>query len=174
MTTSAIKRSRLPRMWNSSKRVSLEMIEDNDAHIIDETFVELPKLLAREGMIFVQRVGYKAGKLKPKGSFSNWCQLVDECHIINVRFPNSSGQEKTWKLFARFDANMAPPKPWERPERYRRKKAQWMLGGDDVWGIAYEDIKELVKETSSQQLVQRLLADLKISFQYSEKRYIVF
>ena len=147
------------------------MIDDDDALIIEETLAELPKLLAGKGMIFVQKEGYKAGKLKPKGRFSDWCQLVDGTLALNVRFPNRHGQVKTWKLFARFDAAKAQSKPWDRPERYRRKEAQWMLGGDDVWGISYEDIKELANKTTSQQFLQSLLADLKASFQYSQQRY---
>lgn len=147
------------------------MIKDDDTLIIDETLVELSELLAREGMTLVQKKGYKAGKLKPRGRFSNWCQLVDGNLALNISFPNSQGQEKAWKLFARFDVAKGPSQPWDRPERYKRKKAQWMLGGDDVWGIAYEDIKELANKTTSQQFLQSLLADLKASFQYSQQRY---
>jgi len=147
------------------------MIEDDDIQTFDETLAELPKLLTCEGMTLRQQKGYKAGKLKPKGKFSNWCQLVDGDLPLNMRFPNSEGQVKAWKLFARFDAAKPPSQPWDRPERYRRMKAQWMLGGDDVWGIAYQDIKELVKETTSEQFLQSLLADLKASFQYSRQQY---
>jgi hypothetical protein len=148
------------------------MIEDDDALIIDRALAKLPELLKGEGMIFVQKKGFMAGKLKPKGRFSNWCQLVDGTLALNVRFPNRHGQVKTWKLFARFDVDKAPSKPWDRPERYSRKKAQWMLGGDDVWGVAYEDIEDLAKEITHQQFLQCLIADLRSSFQYSQGRYM--
>jgi len=147
------------------------MIKDSNTLIIDETLAELPELLAREGMTFVQKTGYKAGKLRPKGRFSNWCQLVDGDVTLNASFPNRQGQEKAWKLFARFDATKGPSQPWDQPERYERRKAQWMLGGDDVWGIAYEDIKELANKTSSRKFLQRLVSDLKTSFQYSQEHY---
>jgi len=122
-------------------------------------------------MTLVQRKGYKAGKLRPKGRFSNWCQLIDGNLALNTSFPNSQGEEKAWKLFARFDVAEGLSQPWDRPERYNRKKAQWMLGGGDVCGIAYEDIKDLASRTTSQQFLQRLLADLKASFRYSQQRY---
>ncbi len=147
------------------------MIKDDDTLIIDETLEELLGLLAREGITLVQKKGYKAGKLKPEGRFSNWCQLVDGNLSLNIGFRNSRGQEKAWKLFARFDVAKGPSEPWDRPERYKRKNAQWMLGGDDVWGISYEDIKGLANKTTSQQFIQSLLADLKVSFQYSQQHY---
>jgi hypothetical protein len=153
------------------KEAYQEMIEDDDIQIIDETLAELPKLLTCEGMTFWQQKGYKAGKLKPKGRFSNWCQLIDGNLLLNIRFPNSEGQMKAWKLFARFNADKPPPQYWDRPARYKRTNAQWMLGGDNVWGIAYEDIKELAKENTSEQLLQSLSADLKISFLYSQQKY---
>ena len=42
------------------------------------------------------RAGYgiAGNELKPKGKFSNWCQLVDGDLPLNIRFPNSEGQVK--------------------------------------------------------------------------------
>jgi hypothetical protein len=115
-----------------------------------------------------QRKGYKAGKLSPR---RNWCQLVGGRVPLRVRFPNSQGQVKTWKLFARFNTGEAPSWPWDQPEPYERKKAQWMLAGDDVWGIAYEDIREWAKQMTCKQLLEHLVGDLQVSFDYSRQCY---
>jgi len=144
------------------------MIEQDDAAIIDECVAILPELLLSRRILLRQKYGYKAGKLSAK---RNWCQLVDGDVRLPVCFPNSQGQVKTWKLFARFDADKPPLWPWDRPECYEHKKARWMISGDDVWGVAYEDIKEWATHTTSSQLLERLTSDLQVSFNYSRRRY---
>ena len=144
------------------------MIEPYEAAIVDECLAQLTALLSKKGLTLEQRVGYKAGKL-PGGR--NWCQLVDGDVALRVQFPNRHGQLKTWKVFARFDAKQAPSEPWDRPQEYERVKAQWMPAGPDVWGIAYDDIKGWAEQFICAQLLQRLVADLEISFKYARRHY---
>lgn len=144
------------------------MLQREDAAIIDECLASLPGLLLNEGITLKQKLGYKAGKLHRS---RNWCQFVDGDVQIRVCFPNSQGEVKTWKLFARFDTIQPPSWPWDKPERYEYKKAQWMIAGDDVWGVAYEDIKEWAKSASDKQLLARLADDLQVSLTYSRQRY---
>lgn len=133
---------------------------------VDACLARLPQLLANRGLTLEQRVGYKAGKL-PSGR--NWCQLVDGDVPLRVSFPNREGKMKTWKLFARFAQALGSP--WDRPEPYERKKAQWMPAGDDVWGIAYEDLMVWASQVTCDVALQRLVNDLLASFHYSCVRY---
>jgi len=142
-------------------------IED-DAAIIDDSLTPLPGLLSARGLPLEQRQGYKAGKISPK---RNWLQFVDGDVPLRVQFSNSRGQTKTWKLFARFKNDQAPSWPWDQPERYQREKAQWMLAGEDVWGVAYEDIRQWAEQRTSEELLERLASDLQISFDYCHPRY---
>ena len=144
------------------------VLNQGDAAIIDDCLAELPILLSKRGLELKQKRGYKAGKLSRT---RNWCQFIDGDVPIPVTFPNSQGRVKTWKLFARFGSNEPPSWPWDRPERYERKKAQWMPAGDDVWGIAYEDIRDWAKSATDRQLLERLVSDLLVSFDYSRQRY---
>lgn len=142
------------------------MIADGDARIIDEGLAALPELLSSKGFLFVQRTGYKAfWHLGVK-----WCQFNDGDVRIPIRFPNTKGETKTWKLFARFDPSKPPPQPWDRPQPYQYKKAQWTMGGDDVWGVAYEDIRKWARQATSEQIVHDLAAELRASFQHSKER----
>jgi hypothetical protein len=144
------------------------MLEQDDAAIIDECLASLPGLLVNKGITLKQKLGYKAGKLYRS---RNWCQFVDGDVQIRVCLPNSRGEVKTWKLFARFDVVQPPSWPWDKSETYQYKKAQWMIAGDDVWGVSYEDIKEWAKSASDKQLLARLADDLQISLSYSRQRY---
>lgn len=144
------------------------MIEKDDAVIIDECLALLPGLLLNSGITLKQKCGYKAGKLSRT---RNWCQLVDGDVQLQICFPNSQGQVKTWKLFARFDSRQPPLWLWDKPERYERKKEQWTISGGDVWGVAYEDIRACSKGMTSSQLLERLAGDLQVSFDYSRHRY---
>lgn len=144
------------------------MLEPEDAAITDECLASFPRLLLNKGVTLKQKLGYKAGKLTHS---RNWCQLVDGNIPIPVTFPNSQGQKKTWKLFARFSSVKPPAWPWVRPERYVRVKAQWMPAGDDVWGIAYEDLIEWGKSATSTEILERLANDLQASLDYSRRRY---
>jgi len=144
------------------------MIENDDTAMIDKYLMPLPELLLRRGITLKQKHGYKAGKLYAK---RNWCQLVDGDVQLPVYFPNSQGQVKTWKLFARFDVDQPPLWPWDKPECYERRKAQWMPAGGDVWGMSYEEIKGWASQATSQQILHRLVNDLQVSFDYSVRRY---
>ncbi len=123
--------------------------------------------MSSEGFTFVQRKGYKAFW----HSGVKWCQFNVGDVPIKIRFPDAIGETKTWKLFARFDRSEPPSRPWSRPERYHHKKAQWMMGGDDVWGVTYEDIKEWAGQASSEQIMQSLATELEHSFQYVVRRH---
>lgn len=136
---------------------------------IDECLFELPSLLlANIGISYHQRVGYKCWKIP--GHNRNWCQLVDGDMRLPTQFPNVRGDKKAWKLFARFGNAWIPQAPWDKPEVYQRVKAYWMPAGDDVWGTAYEDLREYTR-VACPQLLQRLVEDLKTSFKYSLQRY---
>ena len=108
------------------------MLTEGEASTVDRSLTELPRLLFQAGLTLKQKFGYKAGKLSRT---RNWCQFVDGDVQIRVCFPNTRGEVKIWKLFARFDSLRPPSRPWDKPERYERKKAQWMIAGDDVWGV---------------------------------------
>lgn len=143
------------------------MIKEDDAAIIDEGLAGLPELLSSKGFTFVQRKGYKAfWHLGVK-----WCQFNDGNVPIKIRFPDTIGETKTWKLFARFDHSEPPSRPWSQPERYQYKKAQWMMGGDDVWGVTYEDIKEWAGQASSKQVTESIATELEHSFRYMVRHY---
>jgi hypothetical protein len=136
---------------------------------IDECLSALPSLLlAKIGLSCHQRIGYKCWKIP--GRNRNWCQLVDGDVRLRTHFPNLRGGTKSWKLFARFGSAWMPQVPWDEPEVYERPKAYWMPAGDDVWGIAYEDLREYTRITCPQ-LLERLVEDLKISFEYSLQHY---
>ena len=143
-------------------------MQEEDAATIDECLTQLPELLLGRGITLKQKHGYKAGKLSRT---RNWCQLIDRDVQPRACFPNTQGQAKTWKLFARFDSNRPPVWPWDKPEHGQRKKAQLMISGNDVWGITYEDIREWAKRISGREIVERLASDLEISFDYSRQRY---
>lgn len=159
-----MEKTKMPDESKTPQGKGAEMIDESDAAIIDEALAKLPQLLKGKGFTFVQRKGYKAFKAFPH-SRRNWCQFNDGDVALRIRFPNREGKQKTWKLFARFDPSDPPPKPWDQPEKYQRKKAQWMLGGNDAWGVAYEDIKECAVRLTSEQIIQSLAKDLARSFQ---------
>jgi len=149
-------------------RTNASLITLDDAAIIDEALAQLPQLFLKEGLELIQRQGYKAGRLLTN---RNWCEFIDGDVHLPIQFPNKQGQLKTWKLFARFDNEQPLSAPWDQPEKYERKKAQWMLAGDDVWGIAYEGIRDLAHQVPYEQILQRLVKDLAASFDYSRRHY---
>jgi hypothetical protein len=77
------------------------MLTESQASAIDKSLAEIPRLLSQAELTLKQKVGYKAGKLSRT---RNWRQFVDGHVQIPVCFPNTQGQLKTWKLFARFDS----------------------------------------------------------------------
>lgn len=143
-------------------------MQEKDEVTMDESLTRVLELLLDRGITLKQKHGYKAGKLSRT---RNWCQIIDRPVNPGVHFPNAVGQDKTWKLFARFDSNQPPAWPWDRPERGEHKKAQLMISGNDVWGITYEDIREWAKRVSVKEIVERIANDLKVSFDYSRHRY---
>src|SRR6266545_6503245 len=80
----------------------------------------------------------RAGKCQ--GERGTGCSGMMGKTPVRIRFPNSQGDLRTWKLFARFAE--APSSPWDKPESYEYRKAQWMLAGADVWGCSYEALTE--------------------------------
>ena len=143
-------------------------MQEEDTATIDDSLTRLPELLLESGITLKQKHGYKAGKLSRT---RNWCHIIDRDVKSRVRFPNAVGQAKTWKLFARFDSSHPPVWPWDKPEYDQPKKAQLMISGNDVWGIAYEDIREWAKHISGKEIVKRLASDLEVSLDYSRQRY---
>jgi len=145
----------------------MDMITRDDALAIDESFGRLPEMLVGRGITLKQKRGYKAGKLT---ATRNWCHLVDR-DMPRVCLPNSQGQLKTWKLFARFDATQPPSWPWDRPSRSETRKVPGVISGDDVWGLAYEDVEEWVKATPYSEILEPIADALQTSFDYSVRRY---
>jgi len=88
-----------------------------------------------------------------------------------ISIPNVSGQMRTWKIFARFDTQKAPPRLWDRPQPQGNLKHQGMIAGDDVWGVSYEAMMSWFKTTARQEVIERLAKDLLTSFAYSHQRY---
>jgi len=144
------------------------MLTQDDKMRIDNLLIELTTLLAKVGLVLKQKVGYKAGKLSRT---RNWCQLVDGDVSIRTRFPSIEGKVNVWKLFARFNTSQPPMWPWDKPERYERKKAQWMISGEDVWGVSYETMQEWLRTATGRQLIEQLVKDLRISYVYAYNRY---
>ncbi len=116
------------------------------AAAMDRLLAQLPALLSKRGLVLKQKHGYKAGKLS---AIRNWCQFVDGDTRPSVCLPNSKGEVKTWKLFARFDSREPPLSPWDQPDLRERSGAWWVISGDDVWGIAYEDVGGVGKGSHS-------------------------
>ncbi|MDD5702787.1 MAG: hypothetical protein PHU23_12150 [Dehalococcoidales bacterium] len=144
------------------------MMPESAMAAIDDRLNTLFTLLLNRGLTLKQKRGYKAGKLS---ATRNWCHIVDG----NVKFrnvlPASQGQEKTWKLFARFDTRQPPSWPWEKLERNEGKPAYWAIAGNDVWGVAYEDLWKWTRGRANKQILERLTNDLQLSFNYSRQRY---
>ncbi len=135
---------------------------------MDRLLAQLPVLLSEKGLVLKQKHGYKAGKLS---AIRSWCQFVDGEVRPGVCLPNRKGQVKTWKLFARFDSREPPLSPWDQPDLRESSGAWWVISGDDVWGIAYEDVNEWAKGLTLRQLLERLASDLQVSFNYSRRHY---
>ncbi len=138
----------------------------DEALKIDGFLAQLPALLLKSGLVLKRRRNYKTGKLS---ATRNWCQLFDGDTPFPVTFPNYQGKVKTWKLFARFNTRQPPSWPWDRPNEC--KDAQRILAGNDVWGVAFEDIREWSKCITDRQLLERLANDLQVSFHYSRQCY---
>lgn len=136
---------------------------------IDKCLAHLPQAFEDAGFKYEQRKGYKAWKVP--GFKDNWFQWNDGDIPLRIRFGNRRHEVKTWKLFARFGTKQSPRWPWDQPEEYKRKKAQWMLGGADVWGCAYEDLRSYLGQFTSQQILERLKEDLSLSFEYSIQKW---
>ena len=74
-------------------------------------------------------------------------------------------------LFARFDSRERPLSPWDQPELHERSGAWWVISGDDVRGVTYEDIGQWAKGLTNKQLLERLASDLQVSFNYLRQHY---
>jgi hypothetical protein len=144
------------------------MTRHDDALAVDESIHPLLEMLASRGIALKQKRGYKAGKLT---ATRNWCQFMDADMHPRVWLPNSQGQLKTWKLFARFDASQPPSWPWDRPSRSEPKTMPGMISGDDVWGLTYEDVEEWMKTTTHREILKSIADALQTSFNYSVHRY---
>ncbi len=144
------------------------MLTQPDASSIDNCLTGLPALLAERGMRLKQKRGYKAGKISAS---RNWCHLVDGNIQPTICSKNTHGALKTWKLFARFDVSHPPLWPWDKLQRGENENPQGMIMGNDVWGVSYEDVQDLLKTATNRKVVERLAADLETSFSYSRRRY---
>ena len=134
---------------------------------IDDCLDILFPILMEKGITLKQKCGYRAGKLS---ACRNWC-YIEGGDTKRRKCLSNKGQVKTWKLFARFDIKQPPLWPWEKLERYEGKSVQWAISGDDVWGIAYEDLEIWTRDIDNEQILKRLTVDLQTSFNYSFQRY---
>jgi len=143
------------------------MLKQEDLVMVDESVIQVVSLLKRGGLMLRQKRGYKAGKLSAS---RNSCHIIDgmEPKII---VPDSYGQMRTWKIFARFDAQKLSSRLWDRPPQRGILKPQGMIAGDDVWGVSYEAMMNWFKTTARQEVIERLAKDLLTSFAYSHQRY---
>jgi hypothetical protein len=75
-----------------------------------------------------------------------------------------------WKIQARFSHT---PKSgfWQKkqPYKYNRSPQEWSLGGSNVWAISYEDLLSLLQKASTEDVVAKLLEDLKDSWTHLNK-----
>jgi hypothetical protein len=134
---------------------------------IDNSLNKLFTILLNRGITLKRKRGYKAGKLSAS---RNWCHIQDGETRHRLCFSNKD-QTKTWKLFARFDIKKPPLWPWEKLERDEGNSVRGVISGDDVWGMAYEDLGRWVKDSGNEQILKRLTDDLQTSFNYSRQRY---
>jgi hypothetical protein len=102
---------------------------------IDDQLARLPDQLVTTIGRYEQRVGYKCWKVGSR----NWLQWNDGGTALPIRFDNSRGEERTWKLFARFAKQ--PHGPWDKPAAFEQDH-KWMPAGTDVWGCSYEGLRE--------------------------------
>src|SRR3989339_970045 len=100
------------------------MLKQKDLALVDESVIQVISLLKKGGLVLKQKRGYKAGKLSAS---RNWGHFIDDDMKPRISVPNVSGQVRTWKLFARFDAHKIPPQPWERPWQQEANKPQGMI-----------------------------------------------
>jgi hypothetical protein len=134
---------------------------------VDHLLAQFPEALIEDIGPYERRVGYKCWKVP--GQARNWLQWNNGDTPLPIRFENSQGEVRTWKLFARFGGGPQPRGPWDKPEEYEREKDQWMLAGPDVWGCSYEGLREYLD--SLQALEELLKESLKLSHRYSIQRY---
>lgn len=80
----------------------------------------------------------------------------------------SYASPKPWKIQARFTTEPGSGL-WEKkpPYVHNRKPLEWSLGGGDVWAVSYEAILKAIDTIGEPGLVEKLLADLKVSWEYA-------
>jgi len=144
------------------------MLKQEDLVMVDELVIQVVSLLQKGGLALRQKRGYKAGKLSAS---RNWCHIIDDGIKSMISIPNVSGQMRTWKIFARFDARRVLLQPWERPQPASAKKPQGMMAGEDVWGVSCEAMTGWFQTAAKQEVIERLAKDLLTSFAYSHQRY---
>lgn len=135
---------------------------------IDAALAGLPDAFTHL-VAYEQRLGYKSWKIPRQGRPMNWLQWNDGDIALRIRFPNTAGEPRTWKLFARFGNDFSPSGPWERPQPYERRRAQWMPAGPDVWGCSYEALADSLAR--GVELAAVLRRDLEQSYRYSVSQY---
>lgn len=115
-----------------------------------------------------QHLGYKSWKIPRQGRPMNWLQWNDGGRSLPIRFANSKGEMRTWKLFARFAPETQRRGPWDRPEAWDRDH-KFMPSGPDVWGCSYEDLRIYLAKVRG--LEELLREDLELSYRYAIQRY---
>lgn len=133
---------------------------------IDDALAGIPETLTSIAP-YQRPLGYKCWKIP--GRDRNWLQWNDGGTLLPITFPNRRGKVRTWKLFARFGTEVQLRGPWDRPERYERKKNQWMPAGPDVWGCSYESLRAYLDRVDELQALLR--QDLELAYRYSIQRY---
>ena len=93
----------------------------------------------------------------------NWLQINN-----NTYFHPSYTSPKPWACQARFFSTPGGPL-WEKKEPYvyDRQPREFSLGGLDVYAISYDKLDEALANRSEDDIMEEVLADLRISWAYS-------
>lgn len=92
-----------------------------------------------------------------------WVQLNGHTY-----YHPSYASPKPWKIQARFSTDPGSGL-WEKkpPYVHNRKPLEWSLGGGDVWAVSYEAISKAMDNIGESGLIEKLLVDLKVSWEYA-------
>lgn len=135
---------------------------------VDHCLLELQCELSHAGIVLEGRLEYLSSFTRKR---KKWCQLNDGVYgKKKYCIKDRQGNPTYRKIIACFGE--APESGlWEHLRPYRYKEAKWTIEGEDVYGVSYESLAQYLLRQGCQQLLQRLLKDLKDSLAYAQQRY---